>query len=627
MIHGTPLAPLLSHDDRKRELYGADTYYLESAEQLAALGGNVEEFAYEHAGLLLKPDAAVSRRLITAIDWLVANGWRIVAAKPCRLDRAMVRALWQYQWNMATGYRRRIADTFLPSTDSLVLIVRREDGPAAEDIPASVRLTEMKGPTNPDAREPSQLRYFLGRYCYLLNLVHTPDEPADVLRELGVHFGTDERREVYEAALTGADRRDEAYRLAERIYAQAPERDLSFEPAAKRLATAMEALAVDGAPEPGTADPETWRDMIEVIWKESLPIDPWDVATVGAYAFPMRRTGLEPILDGASRSQWLRHLDPAAAPAQTSRTVPRSLVHRRAVAEVLATSVSRSADGTFHIGAQLPRRHPLFSDSLAEQPRADPMFFVELCRQSMFVVAHTYYDVPLGRLFILRHLALTVTDPAALAARPEPAEVVVRCRDTRRFRDRTGQTVGLDLDCRVSVDGRPGIDVKVGMKWVLPAGWAAVRGPVADSVAAPVPPGRIPAHLIGRHDPANVVVTPMLPPSAGEPDRYAAGLVVDTGHPTFFDHEIDHLSGMLQLEGLRQLGVAAVAARHALAPESLLLHGFQVKFRGFGELHDPATAVARWPGGGAELAVAVHQGDRVLTDGTLRLAHPALAAR
>jgi nucleoside diphosphate kinase len=625
MMHGTPLAPMLSHDARKRELYGADTYYLESAEQLAALGADVEDFAFRHAGLLLKPDAAVTRQLIPAIDWLVENGWRVVAAKPCRLDRTMVRALWQYQWNLATPYRRRVADTFLPSADSLVLVVRREGDP--DDIPASVQLTEMKGPTNPDARQPSQLRYALGRYCYLLNLVHTADEPADVVRELGVHFSMAERREVYAAALTGEDRQNEARGLAELLYAQTPERDLSFEPAAKRLAAAMEALAFDNAPEPGTSEPATWQALIELIWKESLPVDPWDVATVAAYAFPMRRKGLEPILDGASRAQWVKHLDPATALSQTSRTVPRSLVHRRAIAEVFPTSVSRSSDGTFHIGTQLPRRHALFSDSLAEPPGVDPMFFIEVCRQSMFVVAHTYYDVPLGQMFILRHMSLSVSDPTLLAPRLDPAEAVVRCRETRRFRDRAGQTVGLDLDYRVSMDGRPTLDVQIGMKWVSPASWAAVRGPVDDAAPAPLRAARIPGHLIGRRDPTNVVITPVSMPADGEPPLYEAGVVVHTEHPTFFDHELDHLSGMLQLEAVRQLGVAVVSSGYGLAPASVVLRGFSVKFRSFGELHAPARAVAQWPGGDADLTVAVHQGDRVLTDGTLRLEHPSLANR
>jgi nucleoside diphosphate kinase len=648
MHHGTELAPRLSQDARKRELYGADTYYLESAEQLAAMGGDLEDFAARHAGVLLKPDAVATRQLVPAIDWLVDNGWRIVAARACRMDRAMLRALWQYQWNVATPYRRRIADEFLTSTDSLVLVVRRESG-EPEDVPASVRLTEAKGPTDPDARVPGQLRYLLGRYCYLLNLVHTPDEPADVVRELGVHFATPERAEVYADALAGEDRQDTARALAQRLYAQTPERELAFEPAAKRLAVAVEALAAEGAavgrgvlddlPEAGTTEPATWRPLIERVWRDALPVDPWDVCTAASYAFPMRRAGVEPVLAGTSPAEWLRHLDPSAAGPQrhrpeTSRPVPRELVHRRAIAEVFPTSVSRAADGTVQVGTQVPRRHPLFSDSLGDRADLDPLFFVEVCRQAMFVVAHTYHGVDLRQRFILRDMALTVADPALLAARPDPVAALVSCHETRRFRDRDGRTTGLNLDYRVGVDGRPALHVRMGMMWVAPERWAQVRGALSTATPPRVPPARIPGRLVDRRDPSNVVITPML--GAPADGVCTAGVVVDTGHPTFCDHEHDHLSGMLQVEAMRQLGVAALASRFGLAPDALALRGLAVRFRSFGELYEPAEVTAELPGdradqagdgpaAGVELAAAVRQGGRVLADGTLRFDHPRWA--
>src|SRR5216683_1412570 len=191
---GLPLPITLSCDPAKREYYGADVYYLESAEQLDGMlaaggpgqrGTGLADFAYGHALLLLKPDAVVARQVLPAIDWLRDNGFRIVAASRSRVTRTAIRALWQYQWNLATRYRRRLADGFVTGADSLVLVVRPDSEP---EVPASVLLTELKGPTSPDARQPGQLRYLLGRYCYLLNLVHTADEPADVLRELAVYF-------------------------------------------------------------------------------------------------------------------------------------------------------------------------------------------------------------------------------------------------------------------------------------------------------------------------------------------------------------------------------------------------------------------------------------------------------
>jgi nucleoside diphosphate kinase len=324
--HGIPLPAALSCVPAKREYYGSDVYYLESAEQLTEMlaaaapgrpGGDLIDFAGEHAVLLLKPDAAVTRQLLPAIDWLNDNGFRIVAARRCRLTRTAARALWHYQWNLSTVYRRRLADGLLGSTDSLVLLVRPE---TKAEVPASVLLTELKGPTNPEEREPGQLRFLLGRYCYLLNLAHTADEPADVLRELAVYFGTGDRAAVYADALSGLDQRDRARALARELYAEAPARDLDFRPAAARLAGAAEdMLAADGLTESlrgpmraalaeSSVRPETWRPLLTLIWSHDLAFDLWDMITVGSYAFPMRRGGFAPVLGGVDSADWRRHV-------------------------------------------------------------------------------------------------------------------------------------------------------------------------------------------------------------------------------------------------------------------------------------------------------------------------------
>lgn len=115
----------------------------------------------------------------------------------------------------------------MDSCDSVVLVVR----PEAEEAwapPTSVVVTERKGPTDPKARIPGQLRYEIGRYSYLLNLVHTPDELTDVARELGVHFDTATRERVYASALEGADQSGRALELAARLHAEVPERELTF---------------------------------------------------------------------------------------------------------------------------------------------------------------------------------------------------------------------------------------------------------------------------------------------------------------------------------------------------------------------------------------------------------------
>ncbi|MFD9211392.1 nucleoside-diphosphate kinase [Streptomyces sioyaensis] len=314
---GDDISPALSCDPRKRTLFGSDTYFLESVEQLGTLTADVDGFLHRHAALLLKPDAVVSRQIPATVDWLAQNGFRIVAAERTRLTRTAVRALWYFQWNLATPQRRRLADMFMDSCDALVLVVRPEadDGEAP---PASVVVTERKGPTDPRARVPGQLRYEIGRYSFLLNLVHTPDEPADVARELGIHFDTALRERVYASALAGDDRSARARELAEQLHAEVPARDLTFEPAAERLKQAVreaEASLAPGAVRDAlrtarlaARDQDGYRRLMEAIWRAGLPLDAWDVVIVGTHVLPMKRTGLGPVLDGVSVPDWQRHM-------------------------------------------------------------------------------------------------------------------------------------------------------------------------------------------------------------------------------------------------------------------------------------------------------------------------------
>ncbi len=339
---GPMLSPRLSAGEDKRAWYAADTYVQECLGQLADLTDDVDGFAHEHALLLCKPDAVRARRLDAAIGWLGDNGFRIVSARPVMLDRHTVRALWYFQWNIASPERRRIADLLTTSCESLVLVVRG----SAPDLPASVALTHRKGPTDPGRREPGQLRYLLGRHTYLLNLVHTPDEPADVLRELGVYFGAAERADVLAEALLGEDRADEATALADRICRGAPARSLGLADATGHLVRESAALlARDDLPADARHALTEAREriahdgedglaaLLRTAWRHRLPLDDWSVVVAGAWVLPMRQPVGAALLESVSPERWRHHI------AAVRRSGPHHVPSRRAV------EVSHAAPG------------------------------------------------------------------------------------------------------------------------------------------------------------------------------------------------------------------------------------------------------------------------------------------
>ncbi|MBP5935265.1 hypothetical protein F3K43_03990 [Streptomyces sp. LBUM 1476] len=86
--------------------------------------------------------------------------------------------------------------------------------------------------------------------------------------------------------------------------------------------------------------------------------------------------------------------DLSAAPQTPAwdRTVPRHLVHRRSVAEVLLTDALRVSDTRFLIAAQWPLRHSTFRPD--PEGRHDPVFVVETIRQMGLLIPRVFLGSP-----------------------------------------------------------------------------------------------------------------------------------------------------------------------------------------------------------------------------------------
>ena len=256
----TPEIPTyLSRLPQKRLLYAVDTYFRESFEDLTRVAGlSTERFCHDHALLLLKPDAVVTRRLGAVLRWVIASGFTIVCADVVTIDRHGIRALWQYGLNAASRDRRDAADLYVTASDCLLLILALPGRPRA----ATLVLSEAKGPADPVRCRPGQLRHDVGSFNYQLNLVHTADEPADLLRELAVLCDHETRLTLYRRTLAGRDHTAEAFALVRRLEAATPAVDLRIERTLDDLASAATGIAAQprvrsnrrsAVPVPGTA--------------------------------------------------------------------------------------------------------------------------------------------------------------------------------------------------------------------------------------------------------------------------------------------------------------------------------------------------------------------------------------
>ncbi|MEU6085088.1 ScbA/BarX family gamma-butyrolactone biosynthesis protein [Streptomyces sp. NPDC047108] len=311
---------------------------------------------------------------------------------------------------------------------------------------------------------------------------------------------------------------------------------------------------------------------------------------------------------------------------QFTRTLPKSLVHRAAIAEVFLTDAERRGEDEVVLAGQLPRLHAFYDDTLGLRTDHAPMLLLEACRQGIFVVAHRYFDVPADHRFLLRTVEFEVRDATALIPGSIPTELVIVARIERRMKGRSGLT-GLRLRFTTTIGGREAMSACIAYSWMPPDAWESVRteqrtrlGLSETPLALPVP--RIEPALVDRRDPANAVISVSCP--TGDGGR-AALLVPDTGHPVMFDHWVDHVPGMLELEALRQLALTAAVDAGTLTTPAAQTVRLSARFRRFGEMDLPLECRTSPAPPGADIPCTLHQSGHLVAEARIGFADRAPA--
>ncbi|MEU7060606.1 ScbA/BarX family gamma-butyrolactone biosynthesis protein [Streptomyces sp. NPDC046197] len=270
-------------------------------------------------------------------------------------------------------------------------------------------------------------------------------------------------------------------------------------------------------------------------------------------------------------------------------TVPRQLVHRAALAETFLTGWTRIGDDRFAVFAQWPRAHQLHVSP--DRSAYEPLLVTETVRQCGALLAHTEYDVPLGHQFVLQELRIS-THPEQLAVGPVPAETVLDIRFSPVARRRS---TTLRFEADVTRDGEHVAHAHLLYTSVGESAYRRLRGgrTPASVTALPVPPG-LPPTAVHRALPDDVVLAPT-------PRGNRWQLRVDTAHPVFFDHPLDHVPGMLLLEAARQAACLSGSSRRPPA-------SFQATFHRYAELDCP-TWIQTEPGTGGRIRILGVQGE------------------
>jgi nucleoside diphosphate kinase len=191
----------LSVLDEKRHMFLMDADFREGCDHFHHLGGEALHDVHDLASVLFKPDAVLTGQAVRAADAIADQGFRPVAVRVLDVHSSTVRTLWRYQLRYASVDRVLAFDDFFRLGPSVFVLYRADP----HHVPASVRLSHLKGSTVAANRTADTLRSRLVSPNRLFSLLHTADEPADVIRELAVLFDRPARRAILrESGVAGA---------------------------------------------------------------------------------------------------------------------------------------------------------------------------------------------------------------------------------------------------------------------------------------------------------------------------------------------------------------------------------------------------------------------------------------
>ncbi|HLS78411.1 MAG TPA: ScbA/BarX family gamma-butyrolactone biosynthesis protein [Nocardia sp.] len=308
------------------------------------------------------------------------------------------------------------------------------------------------------------------------------------------------------------------------------------------------------------------------------------------------------------------------------RNIPRGIVHRESIAEVFLTDAQPTPDGAV-FAAQLPRNHSYFSDHRGTATTYDPLLLIEVFRQVAIYYAHTFLGVPRGEKFIFGSADFAIADPEILRIGNCPGHCVIEARVVADKR-RDDRVVGLSLEMVAEIEGKEAAREVMVYQWMPAPVWARIRErgrgalglPAQHSIPEQLPVARMRPGAVGRHNPRNAILAN--PALAGE--ELSALTIIDTNHPSLFDHALDHVPGMLQFEAARQVAMAAANAVLGLDTTRMVMHRLTIEFLRFAEFERDTVAkatVERAPGepGGARARVSLVQGVDVVAAGEVEL--------
>src|SRR5690606_33266358 len=165
---------------------------------------------------------------------------------------------------------------------------------------------------DPAQRQPGELRALLGHKSPMLALIHSPDEPADLVKEVAVLLPELERTSLFSTMLQRtAFAQRQAAQLMVDLYAHSPPHSLDWNESLERLETAAhQHIAGDDKDVQAAAklfeqirrgSRTDWRLLFEILDRHRTQYDEWDRITVAGHIITMNRDNMRVLIPRAPR--------------------------------------------------------------------------------------------------------------------------------------------------------------------------------------------------------------------------------------------------------------------------------------------------------------------------------------
>ncbi len=199
----------------KAELYLRESYFRQAHrvfEKLYDLS-----FFKDYTFIIIRPDAIQAGAIDKIFTCMKSNNLEPVFFKSIDFNRHTISALWQNESNCWPIERLKAMEILLTQSESLFVVLKRK---VTSDYIACEVLRTLKGPSVESLRKPGQIRYEIGAKNGLLDFLHFPDEPADIIREMGILFSKEEMKEMLEKIKKFDGSEDISKNLQEQYIAQ-----------------------------------------------------------------------------------------------------------------------------------------------------------------------------------------------------------------------------------------------------------------------------------------------------------------------------------------------------------------------------------------------------------------------